>query len=199
MSALFDFRSFEIVVLLTICTCTYVKMRAPQLMARTLNLSSQFYAAAARGPALAAVVDAQAVDQVVHELAAAPGAALAVRHSDGGADGCRGALHVTQLHGATATVRRSGPQSSLQACPRECAGRRRRRRRAAGASCSRARRGCSRPTGDRRSKPSHCAPVPTSLCGAGRHRCCRTCRGWRSRCRRRRRRRRHREQRERSS
>lgn len=34
MSALFDFRSFLTVVLLTICTCTYVKMRAPQLMVR---------------------------------------------------------------------------------------------------------------------------------------------------------------------
>jgi hypothetical protein len=31
MSALFDFRSFLTVVLLTICTCTYVKMRAPQV------------------------------------------------------------------------------------------------------------------------------------------------------------------------
>jgi hypothetical protein len=31
MSALFDFRSFLVVILLSICTCTYVKMRAPQV------------------------------------------------------------------------------------------------------------------------------------------------------------------------
>lgn len=37
MSALFDFRSFLTVVLLTICTCTYVKMRAPQLMVRLVR------------------------------------------------------------------------------------------------------------------------------------------------------------------
>jgi hypothetical protein len=34
MSALFDFRSFLTVLLLTICTCTYVKMKAPQVRAR---------------------------------------------------------------------------------------------------------------------------------------------------------------------
>ena len=32
MSALFDFNAFLIVVLLTICTCTYVKTRAPRLL-----------------------------------------------------------------------------------------------------------------------------------------------------------------------
>jgi len=33
MSALFDFRSFLTVMLLSICSCTYVKMRAPQVRA----------------------------------------------------------------------------------------------------------------------------------------------------------------------
>lgn len=32
MSALFDFKSFLVTLLLFICTCTYVKMKAPQLM-----------------------------------------------------------------------------------------------------------------------------------------------------------------------
>jgi len=32
MSALFDFNAFLIVVLLTICTCTYVKTRAPRIL-----------------------------------------------------------------------------------------------------------------------------------------------------------------------
>jgi hypothetical protein len=40
MSALFDFRSFLTVLLLTICTCTYVKMRAPQVRACALQLRS---------------------------------------------------------------------------------------------------------------------------------------------------------------
>jgi Protein of unknown function (DUF1242) len=31
MSALFDFRSFLTILLLSICSCTYVKMRAPQV------------------------------------------------------------------------------------------------------------------------------------------------------------------------
>ena len=31
MSALFDFRSFLTVLLLSICSCTYVKLRAPQV------------------------------------------------------------------------------------------------------------------------------------------------------------------------
>ena len=44
MSALFDFKSFITVVLLTICTCTYVKMRAPQLMARRPTPSIIFVA-----------------------------------------------------------------------------------------------------------------------------------------------------------
>lgn len=32
MSALFDFNAFLTVVLLTICTCAYVKMRAPGIL-----------------------------------------------------------------------------------------------------------------------------------------------------------------------
>jgi len=32
MSALFDFKSFLTVVLLSICTCTYVKLLAPNLL-----------------------------------------------------------------------------------------------------------------------------------------------------------------------
>lgn len=32
MSALFDFRSFLTVVLLTICTCTYIKLMSPNRM-----------------------------------------------------------------------------------------------------------------------------------------------------------------------
>ena len=32
MSALFDFNAFLSVVLLTICTCTFVKMRAPAVL-----------------------------------------------------------------------------------------------------------------------------------------------------------------------
>lgn len=34
MSALFDFRSFLTVVLLTICTCTYIKLMRPQLLSQ---------------------------------------------------------------------------------------------------------------------------------------------------------------------
>ena len=33
MSALFDFKAFLTVVLLTICTCTYVKLKAPSMLA----------------------------------------------------------------------------------------------------------------------------------------------------------------------
>jgi hypothetical protein len=33
MSALFDFTAFLSVVLLTICTCTFVRMRAPGMLA----------------------------------------------------------------------------------------------------------------------------------------------------------------------
>ena len=33
MSALFDFKAFLTVVLLTICTCTYVKLKAPSVLA----------------------------------------------------------------------------------------------------------------------------------------------------------------------
>lgn len=32
MSALFEFKAFLIVLLLTICTCTYVKLKAPNLL-----------------------------------------------------------------------------------------------------------------------------------------------------------------------
>jgi Protein of unknown function (DUF1242) len=32
MSALFDFKAFLIVLLLTICTCTYVKLKAPSVL-----------------------------------------------------------------------------------------------------------------------------------------------------------------------
>jgi len=32
MSALFDFNAFLTVVLLTVCTCAYVKMRAPGIL-----------------------------------------------------------------------------------------------------------------------------------------------------------------------
>ena len=34
MSALFDFRSFLTILLLSICSCTYVKLRAPQVRPR---------------------------------------------------------------------------------------------------------------------------------------------------------------------
>lgn len=34
MSALFDFNAFLTVVLLTICTCTYIKMKAPAVLAQ---------------------------------------------------------------------------------------------------------------------------------------------------------------------
>ncbi len=37
MSALFDFRSFLTVMLLSVCTCTYVKLRAPQARARRVR------------------------------------------------------------------------------------------------------------------------------------------------------------------
>ena len=34
MSALFDFNAFLTVVLLTVCTCTYIKLKAPAVLAQ---------------------------------------------------------------------------------------------------------------------------------------------------------------------
>lgn len=45
MSALFDFNAFLIVVLLTICTCTYVKTRAPRILSVKTGWALPFAAA----------------------------------------------------------------------------------------------------------------------------------------------------------
>jgi len=52
MSALFDFRSFLTVVLLTICTCTYVKLMRPQLLTHKTGFKGLFWKAARIGERL---------------------------------------------------------------------------------------------------------------------------------------------------
>eukprot|EP00889_Picochlorum_renovo_P008848 jgi/Picre1/35878/NNA_003337.t1 len=43
MSALFDFRSFVCVLLLTICTCTYIKLKAPSLFSQRTGFRGVFW------------------------------------------------------------------------------------------------------------------------------------------------------------
>lgn len=52
MSALFDFNAFLIVVLLTICTCTYIKMRAPRMLSVKTGFRGLFWKAARIGERL---------------------------------------------------------------------------------------------------------------------------------------------------
>lgn len=52
MSALFDFRSFLTVVLLTICTCTYIKLMRPQLLSQRTGFMGLFWKAARIGERL---------------------------------------------------------------------------------------------------------------------------------------------------
>lgn len=52
MSALFDFNAFLTVVLLIICTCTYVKCKAPRLMAEKTGFRGLFWKAARIGERL---------------------------------------------------------------------------------------------------------------------------------------------------
>ncbi|KAL6749656.1 DUF1242-domain-containing protein [Haematococcus lacustris] len=49
MSALFDFQSFLTVVLLTICTCTYIKLMRPQILAQRTGFLGLFWKAARIG------------------------------------------------------------------------------------------------------------------------------------------------------
>ena len=51
MSALFDFKAFLTVVLLTICACTFVKARFPKLLnERTGCVTARSYAACVQQP-----------------------------------------------------------------------------------------------------------------------------------------------------
>eukprot|EP00850_Spirogloea_muscicola_P009426 SM000053S17383 [mRNA] locus=s53:45171:45785:+ [translate_table: standard] len=52
MSALFDFQSFLTVVLLVICTCTYVKINFPRLMDQKTGFRGFFWKAARIGERL---------------------------------------------------------------------------------------------------------------------------------------------------
>jgi hypothetical protein len=52
MSALFDFQSFLTVVLLFICTCTYLKISFPQLLAEKTGFRGFFWKAARIGERL---------------------------------------------------------------------------------------------------------------------------------------------------
>ncbi|KAG1675331.1 hypothetical protein FOA52_016005 [Chlamydomonas sp. UWO 241] len=52
MSALFDFRSFLTVVLLTICTCTYVKLMRPAMLSQKEGFKGLFWKAARVGERL---------------------------------------------------------------------------------------------------------------------------------------------------
>eukprot|EP00884_Botryococcus_braunii_P004633 jgi/Botrbrau1/14170/Bobra.182_3s0108.1 len=52
MSALFDFNAFLTVVLLTICTCTYVKMSAPSVLNQRKGFRGLFWKAARVGERL---------------------------------------------------------------------------------------------------------------------------------------------------
>lgn len=49
MSALFDFKAFLTVVLLTICTCTYIKGRFPALLNDRTGFRGLFWKAARIG------------------------------------------------------------------------------------------------------------------------------------------------------
>jgi hypothetical protein len=52
MSALFDFKAFLTVVLLTICTCTYVKLKAPKVLSQRTGFFGLFWKAARIGERL---------------------------------------------------------------------------------------------------------------------------------------------------
>ncbi|XP_078177209.1 kish-A-like protein [Carex rostrata] len=52
MSALFNFHSFLTVVLLVICTCTYVKMQFPYVLDRKTGFRGFFWKAARIGERL---------------------------------------------------------------------------------------------------------------------------------------------------
>ncbi|XP_024367963.1 uncharacterized protein [Physcomitrium patens] len=52
MSALFNFQSFLTVVLLVICTCTYVKIQAPKIMDQKTGFRGFFWKAARIGERL---------------------------------------------------------------------------------------------------------------------------------------------------
>ncbi|KAK9838089.1 hypothetical protein WJX81_000415 [Elliptochloris bilobata] len=52
MSALFDFRAFLTVVLLTICACTFVKARFPKLLSERTGFRGLFWKAARIGERL---------------------------------------------------------------------------------------------------------------------------------------------------
>ncbi len=49
MSALFDFKAFLTVVLLTICTCTYIKAKFPSLLNDRTGFRGLFWKAARIG------------------------------------------------------------------------------------------------------------------------------------------------------
>eukprot|EP00891_Asterochloris_glomerata_P001978 jgi/Astpho2/1978/e_gw1.00038.332.1_t len=52
MSALFDFKAFLSVVLLTICTCTFVKSKAENLLSQKTGFRGLFWKAARIGERL---------------------------------------------------------------------------------------------------------------------------------------------------
>ncbi|KAG2493380.1 hypothetical protein HYH03_008512 [Edaphochlamys debaryana] len=61
MSALFDFNSFIVVVLLTICTCTYVKLIYPAALTAKTGFKGLFWKAARIGERLSPWVGAACV------------------------------------------------------------------------------------------------------------------------------------------
>ncbi|KAK9820478.1 hypothetical protein WJX72_010759 [[Myrmecia] bisecta] len=52
MSALFDFKAFLTVVLLTICTCTFVKLKTPSILSERTGFRGLFWKAARIGERL---------------------------------------------------------------------------------------------------------------------------------------------------
>ncbi|KAG5437764.1 hypothetical protein PCANB_000477 [Pneumocystis canis] len=69
MSALFNFQSLLLVILLLICTCTYIRAQAPVLMDRNKNGAlSVFWKAARIGERLSPYVSICCILMAVYDL-----------------------------------------------------------------------------------------------------------------------------------
>lgn len=68
MSAIFDFRSLLVCGLLFVCTCTYVKARAPQLVSAKTGVRGLFWKAARIGERKSWLVAIACVAVALHTL-----------------------------------------------------------------------------------------------------------------------------------
>ena len=68
MSAIFDFRSLLVCGLLFVCTCTYVKARAPQLVSAKTGVRGLFWKAARIGERKSWLVAIACVAVALHML-----------------------------------------------------------------------------------------------------------------------------------